>query len=269
MVKLEELENLVVSETNRPTPIKEYSLSELTNMKKVYCEEIIKLVKFIEENMVKLSSTEKIENMKISLILIKANDLKNAMDYNPEEKYDPRRAPDFVSDFHGSFSFESLIKFIHDLNSKVRVTLKKEEFSDYSIYKSILNETKNAFKNMGIKTVSKESLYQAYFNPRSDRTLSESLGIGLAESGELNNNIEIDAIPYFITMPVFNVEGKIYKYYDLAVNKPSCWYNKDWYFNLFNETEYDSRHVNTNDAKELNRMLEENKNNVSYNPRQM
>ncbi len=269
MVKLEELENLVISETNRPIPIKEYSLSELTNMKKVYCDEMIKLVKFIEENMVKLSSNEKIENLKITLNLIKANDLRKAMDYNPEEKYDFRRAPNFGFDFRDSFSFSYIIKLAHELNTKMRVSLKKEEFSDYSIYKSILNETKNALKNMGVKTFDKESLYQSYFNPRSDRSSSETLGIILDDSGELDSNIVIDAIPYFITMPEFNVEGKIYKYYDEKVNKPSCWYNKEWYLKLFEETNYDISTVNTNDAKELNRMLQEDTSNVTFNPRQM
>lgn len=235
---IDDLENLVIPFGHRKTGIciiNEYSLDSLTEMKNINCSEVMSLIEKvndISQNIYDEKTKTRILNWKKTL----EKTLNSNQEFNPGEYYENKTPCNFARDCINICNFKGIISFLDNVFKNAKIWDKKGNSDTNTLYK-IVNEVQNTCKNLGIRSLSADNLYDRYMDPESDATYNVGIRPEIDYDNSLEDDITIWSIPYIIKVPEFNINGEIINYLNMPINEAICYYNVQKYDELVKNAE--------------------------------
>ena len=229
-IGLDNIGDLVINGTRRPRIVEEYSLSALQNMKNINCTELGNLIKNISRDVQSINNEQFRRMIEDKLKYIIECFEKN-MTFNPQEYYVNNDSDQFTRDIFKICNFKAIGELLNELYKREKIAEKKYP-SDVEPLLLLSTTIKESCKNLGIKTLNESQLYEAYMNPDSDMAYDIGIRYGIDYENAQEDDIIINAIPYFITYPNFGVNNTILGYINYPINAAGAYYNEKKYDEL-------------------------------------
>lgn len=231
---IDNIKDLVIDGTYRTNIIDEFSLESLQMMKKINCVQLGNLVKYLTLNVGKIKNEQLKIGIKHGISGISRSYLKNNS-FNPEEYMKNHDAINFSLDCFRICNFEPVANLITELytRGKWASTFSSE---DAEVIFDLLNFTKNTCKKLGIKSATAEELYDGYMHPDTEYAIDLGINGDVYEENDIPNDIELWAIPYYISVPQFNYKNEIFEVAHFPVNDARVLYNQKKYDELSEQT---------------------------------
>ncbi len=229
-IGLDNIGDLVINGTRRPRIVEEYSLNALQNMKNTNCKELGILIKNISSDIQNINNeqTRRMIEKKLKFII---DCFEKNMDFNPKEYYENNDCMNFTRYIFKICDFKAIGELLNELYIREKIAERKYP-NDVKPIVSMSNKIKESCKNLGIKTLTEGQLYDAYMNPDSDMAYDIGIRYDLDYENAQEDDIIINAIPYFITYPNFGVNNTILGYINYPINEARAYYNEKKYDEL-------------------------------------
>lgn len=199
-------------------------------MKNINCKELGILIKNISSDVQSINNEQTRYTIEKKLKGIMDCFEKN-MEFNPQEYYVNNDCMQFTRDIIKICDFKSIGELLNELYKREKLSQRKYP-NDVQALVSMSNKIKDSCKNLGIKTLNEDNLYEAYMNPDSDLAYDVGIRYDLDMDNAQEEDIIIWAIPYFITYPNFGVNNTILGYINYPINEARAFYNVKKYDEL-------------------------------------